>query len=135
MLDAHASAGGVEPCGLLVGRRAETVLRVAEAVALRNAHADPRRAFLLDPEAHLREAAAARERGLEVLGTWHGHLTGPPVPGVGDAEGMAAFAAIPGEADRGSCLLAIVGRGSGGRAVVRAFVPGPEGPREVVLRA
>ena len=135
VLDAYASAAGVEPCGLLVGTRVASSLRVAEALPVANVHADARHAFLLDPEAHLREARAARERGAEVLGYWHGHLTGPPAPGLEDAHGMAAFAAIPGEGERGDSLLVIVGRGSSGRPVVRAYVPGRAGIREVSLRS
>jgi proteasome lid subunit RPN8/RPN11 len=134
LLDAYASASGEEPCGLLLGRRRGDAAWIDEAIALRNVHAEPRRAFLLDPAGHLGAARDARERGLEVLGTWHGHLEGPPYPGLADAEGMSAFRAIPGDATPGPALLAIVGRGTTGRAVLRVFAPGPDGPREIPLR-
>lgn len=72
-----------EACGLLLGREQGQVL---EALAMANQAEDRRRAYLIDPEQHLRTELRARERGLTVIGVWHSHPDGRPVPSVTDTE-------------------------------------------------
>ena len=73
--------------------------------------------------------AAARERGLTLLGFWHGHLEGPAHPGEADAEGLVTAESLGPNAR----VLVVMGRGAGRAPVVRAFVRGPEGTREIPL--
>jgi proteasome lid subunit RPN8/RPN11 len=72
-----------ETCGLLFGVRAGDV---ADAVPLANLAPEPDR-FDLDPAGFVRADAAARERGLRVVGVWHSHPAGPPAPSAHDLAG------------------------------------------------
>lgn len=77
---AHARAGAPEEvCGVLVGRREGEDLVVDHVAPTRNAHACPRVAYLVPPEELLRIALDAEDaRGVEVVGFYHSHPTGPP---------------------------------------------------------
>jgi len=89
---AWARAAGMEPCGYLLGAAGcDESPNVLEAVAGRNTHPQPEGAYQLEPEEQLRVAREARGRGLRVVGFWHGHLVGPPVPSRADLDGVAAF--------------------------------------------
>jgi proteasome lid subunit RPN8/RPN11 len=73
----HATeAAPEECCGLLLGRSAE----VAEAVRAPNVASDPVRRFQIDPAAHFAAIRRARALGLEVMGAYHSHPRGAPVP-------------------------------------------------------
>lgn len=79
-LVAHAIAGApIEQCGLLIGRSG-TVLRAHPA---RNTDASPRR-YTVDPVDHFAALRAARADGLAVIGAWHSHPAGAPVPSATD---------------------------------------------------
>jgi proteasome lid subunit RPN8/RPN11 len=79
-LRAHARAElPNECCGLLVGDAGEIV----RAVRARNQRASPTR-YLVDPEDHFGAIRAARREGLAVVGAYHSHPSGPPVPSVRD---------------------------------------------------
>jgi proteasome lid subunit RPN8/RPN11 len=71
-----------ESCGLLLGEGGH----ILDAPAIRNAAADPRSAFELDPSAYLVESRAARTSGLTVFGHYHSHPGGDPTPSPADAE-------------------------------------------------
>ena len=64
-----------ECCGLLIGT-AELIERCAPA---RNLRASPTR-YLIDPEDHFAALRSARARGWEVVGAYHSHPHGAPVP-------------------------------------------------------
>ena len=129
LLRAQAEASSEEPCGVLLGRVEQLAVRIRETPVTRNAHPSPERAFRIPPQDILQVARAGRERGLTVLGFWHGHLSGPAHAGEADADGLAAAEAL-GPSAR---VLVIMGRGAGHAPVVRAFVRGPVGPREIPL--
>jgi len=129
LLRAQSAAETAEPCGVLVGRMEGQAVRIGETPATPNAHPSPERAFRIAPQDILKVARAGRERGLTVLGFWHGHLKGPAHPGEADAEGLAAAEAL-GPSAR---VLIVMGRGAGRAPVVRAYVRGEEGPREIPL--
>lgn len=128
VLAAYGAAGAHEPCGLLLGAESPEGVQVVEAPALANVHSAPDRAFLISPEEQLRVAREGKERNLEVVGAWHGHVRGGPWPGYADED------AATGESPTRLRVLLIVGRGAGGRPVLRAFAPGRRGLREVPLR-
>jgi proteasome lid subunit RPN8/RPN11 len=69
-----------EACGLLLGRWNLADAAIVEAVEARNAAADPRRRFELDPADHLAAELRARALGLEVVGVWHSHPDAPACP-------------------------------------------------------
>lgn len=48
--------------------------------AARNLHASPRSAFELHPEDHLAAEREAQALGLGVVGVWHSHPRGTPLP-------------------------------------------------------
>lgn len=77
-----AAAGqGLEICGLLLGRagRIDAILPAA------NVAAEPARHFELDPAVLLRAHRAARAGGPRVVGHYHSHPSGQPVPSATDA--------------------------------------------------
>ena len=76
----HASAEAPrECCGLLVGTKA----CVARSVRARNLEAAATR-YLVDPEDHFAAIRSARADGLEVIGAYHSHPSGAPVPSATD---------------------------------------------------
>lgn len=81
------AAGSHECCGLLLGDRA--ALRVDEIRPAANVAADPRHCFEIDPAALLVAHKAARAGGPEIVGHYHSHPRGAPVPSATDAA-MAA---------------------------------------------
>jgi proteasome lid subunit RPN8/RPN11 len=124
LLDAYSAATADEPCGLLFGERDGAFVSIREAPSLENVHPSPDRSFLLDPDEQQRAIRERRDRGLELVGTWHGHVRGGPFPGQQDLEGvLAAHAGI----------VVIVGRGTRGRAVMRAYVPTARDAKEIPL--
>lgn len=79
-LVARAVAGAPdEQCGLLMGGP-DVVLRAHPA---RNLDASPRR-YTVDPVDHFAALRAARAEGLAVVGAWHSHPAGPPIPSATD---------------------------------------------------
>lgn len=138
IVEAHRSAAGKEPCGILVGEASATGIDVVACWPVENAHVDPTRAFLLPPREVATAQARARERGLDVVGTWHGHLQGLARLSGADIAGLLAASVAPGEggvpAARPHAFL-ISGSGAGAHVVVRAFVrSGPQSAAEVPLR-
>jgi proteasome lid subunit RPN8/RPN11 len=81
MIAETASAAPAECCGLLLG--GETIER---AVPTANVAADPLRHFEIDPQALISAHRAARAGGLQVLGYYHSHPSGHPVPSATDCE-------------------------------------------------
>lgn len=71
-----ALAGGVECCGLLLGRGA----RVEEVRPTLNVANDPARNFEIDPAALIVAHRSARVGGAQILGYYHSHPRGLPVP-------------------------------------------------------
>ena len=129
LLHAQSGAASAEPCGVLLGRVEGEAVRIGETPSTPNAHPSPDRAFRIAPQDILTVARAGRVRGLTVLGFWHGHLQGPAHPGEADAEGLTAAEALGPHAR----VLVVMGRGGGRAPVVRAFVSGEFGPREIPL--
>ena len=73
-----------EACGLLFGAGG----RVAEASIARNVSPTPRRRFEIDPS-HLFDAhRRARGGGLRLVGCWHSHPGGSPLPSSEDRAGV-----------------------------------------------
>lgn len=132
VLDLFGQAEGMEPCGLLLGRRERggTRARVVDAVSVANSHPTPHERWSMDPEAQLEATRLGRGDGLEILGTWHGHLLSPPEPSRADWEGHLEFERAA--AHPQVCVIA--GRGSGAFAVVRAWMTADDGLREVPIR-
>lgn len=96
-----------EICGLLLGGEG----RIDAILPAANVAADPTRHFELDPAVLLGAHRAARAGGPRVVGHYHSHPSGYPVPSATDAA-----CAVP----DGSLWL-IVGRG-----VARLWRAGPE---------
>lgn len=80
-----ASAAPAEACGLLVGRRSKTAVRVCAIVPADNRLAAADR-YEIDPAQVLRADQAARDRGLELVGAWHSHPASSAVPSATDRE-------------------------------------------------
>lgn len=129
LLHAQQGAGDAEPCGVLLGRTEGSAVRIHETPGTPNVHPSPERAFRIAPQDILAVARGGRERGLTLLGFWHGHLQGAARPGEADTEGLVAAESL-GPSAR---VLVVMGRGAGRAPVVRAFVRADEGPREIPL--
>ncbi len=84
---AHAAATpAIEVCGLLLGR-GEGIM-YAERCA--NVARDPACRFEIDPAALIAAHRRARAGGFSVIGHYHSHPGGEPVPSPRDAEAAAA---------------------------------------------
>lgn len=75
-----------ECCGLLLGPADEST-RIICVLAIPNTHPDPRRRFMLDPLSAAMAEREARTRGLQVVGYFHSHPTGRPIPSREDLAG------------------------------------------------
>ncbi len=80
-----AGSPGVEICGLLLGDGDD--IRIARSC--RNVAADPARRFEIDPAALLAAHRMARSAGDRVVGHYHSHPSGRPVPSPRDAADAA----------------------------------------------
>jgi proteasome lid subunit RPN8/RPN11 len=76
-----ATAAPAECCGILRGSA-----RMEHAWPAANIAADPLRHFEIDPAALIAAHRAARSGGLPVIGYYHSHPTGHPVPSATDCE-------------------------------------------------
>lgn len=79
-----------EICGLLIGKAD----RIDEAVPAGNVAPDPRRMFEIDPAVLLAEHRRARESGVQVVGHYHSHPGGKPLPSLRDAASACHDGAI-----------------------------------------
>jgi proteasome lid subunit RPN8/RPN11 len=77
------SADRHECCGLLLGDRA--VLRIDAILPAANVAADPLHRFEIDPATLLAAHKAARAGGPQIVGHYHSHPGGEPVPSATDA--------------------------------------------------
>ena len=97
MLAAAADAHPHEACGILLGEYA----RIRRAVTTRNIHPAPATHFEIDPQALIDAHRAARAGGAQVLGYFHSHPSGEPVPSATDRASAArdgrVWAIIAGE--------------------------------------
>lgn len=102
---AHAAGSDEEVCGILAGDRgdgAESESRVEAIHRARNVADSPRTRYLIDPEQQLRIIEAIEDSGREVVGFYHSHPEGPPLPSETDAEratwpGYSYAICVPGE--------------------------------------
>ena len=81
LLAEAAASPDVEICGLLFG--AAGSIDAAEACA--NVAANPARTFEIDPKALFAAHGRARGGGLAVIGHYHSHPSGSPIPSPRDA--------------------------------------------------
>jgi proteasome lid subunit RPN8/RPN11 len=85
MLAAAGAAHPREACGILLGKRG----RITAARQTRNVHPQPETHFEIDPQALIEAHRAARDGNPQVIGYFHSHPTGEPVPSATDRS-MAA---------------------------------------------
>lgn len=78
---------GGEACAILLGISSGDRLRVVRLLQARNISEDPR-GFVVDPLDIVRARVEAESSGLEILGIYHSHPAGEPVPSPRDVEGM-----------------------------------------------
>ncbi len=69
-----------EGCGVLLGKPTPQGPSVVRVLACGNVAEDRRRAYLLEPLEYLAAERAASSCDLEVVGIWHSHPDGAPVP-------------------------------------------------------
>ena len=82
--DASGVAWPHEACGLLEGEVTTTAVRVARVVVCDNVHDEPAHRYTIDPEDFLYAEHAARRRDRGIVGAWHSHPNGEPVPSATD---------------------------------------------------
>ena len=90
LLEQAAAAAPAECCGLLLGRGD----RVVQAHPAANIAADPLRHFEIDPAALIAAHRAARAGGPAVLGYYHSHPTGHPLPSATDCDHASGDGAV-----------------------------------------
>ena len=78
ILAESARARPNECCGLIEGTREPASWRVTALHATNNTADDPRRRFLIDPQAHFRLLRAMRGTTREIIGCYHSHTDGEP---------------------------------------------------------
>lgn len=107
-----------EACGFLLGHAptrdagaVDLVWTVVDAVECANASLDPRR-FEIAPNDVVATDAAARARGLELVGVWHSHPDGEAVPSTRDGADASWVLLVAGLA-RGRALRAWRRSGTG----------------------
>ena len=113
MRAAAAAAHPSEACGILLGTRG----RITEAREARNVHPAPATHFEIDPQALIDAHRAARAGGLAVIGYFHSHPVGEPVPSATDC----ACAAGDGK------VWAIISAGTISSGDVRFWTDGEQG--------
>lgn len=89
-----------EVCGLLIGRPG----RVTAALSCRNVAADPAHAFEIDPAQLIAAHRAARAGAGDIVGCYHSHPGGSPLPSPRDAAAAAPD---------GSIWIIVAGHGTG----------------------
>lgn len=82
--EASAAAWPHEACGLLEGEPTATRTRVARVLVCDNVHDEPGHRYTIDPEDFLHAEHAAEDRGRSIVGVWHSHPNGEPVPSATD---------------------------------------------------
>ncbi len=82
LLEEASRAAPRECCGLLLGREG----LVEQALPAANVHPEPLRHFEIDPAALIAAHRAARAGGAQLLGYYHSHPRGHPVPSATDCE-------------------------------------------------
>jgi len=101
-----ARAHPAEACGLLLGVVADGGERVDLAVVCANVAPDPLRHFEIDPVALIAAHRAARAGGPAVVGYWHSHPTGHPLPSATDCAHAGGdgriWAIVTGDATNGA---------------------------------
>ena len=90
LLTEAARAHPLECCGLLLGEGG----RIERAVPAANVHPDPARHFEIDPAALIAAHRAARSGGPHVLGYYHSHPNGHPLPSATDCENAGHGGAV-----------------------------------------
>jgi desampylase len=84
MLSAAARAFPNECCGLIEGAEAPDGWRALALHEAANLADDPARSFLIDPQAQFELLRALRGTGRRVIGCFHSHPGGAPVPSATD---------------------------------------------------
>lgn len=79
-----------EACGLLIGSHHQ----VHHVVAVQNVADTPQTRYVMDPAALSRYLPALADYGLELLGFYHSHPNGEPIPSQTDIRETNYFAAI-----------------------------------------
>lgn len=86
LLSEAARAAPAEACGLLLGEAGAQGERVVRVQVCTNVAADPLRHFEIDPAALIAAHRAARGGGPALVGYFHSHPTGHPLPSATDCE-------------------------------------------------
>ncbi|WP_096391327.1 desampylase [Halopenitus persicus] len=83
----HADEGGDrEVCGVLAGTHGAEHSVVTDVYGTENAAETPRSRYRIDPETQFEVMEAIEADGLDLVGFYHSHPTGPTVPSETDAE-------------------------------------------------
>ena len=82
LVEEAGKAAPFECCGLLLGSAG----RIERAVPAANVHPDPLRHFEIDPAALIAAHRACRAGGPELVGYYHSHPNGHPLPSATDCE-------------------------------------------------
>lgn len=85
ILEEARRSGGLECCGLLLGRLEGASAIVDEVLPAPNVAEAPGTSFEIDPAVLLAAHRTAREAGNSIVGWYHSHPNGNPAPSIRDA--------------------------------------------------
>jgi len=74
----------LEACGLLVGHASDQGGVITQAIETRNAHPTPETHFEIEPQALINAYREERDGGGQLIGYFHSHPGGEPVPSATD---------------------------------------------------
>jgi proteasome lid subunit RPN8/RPN11 len=86
VVHAGYDGGPEEVCGVLAGAYGDEVSRVTAVHPTENVADTPEIRYHIDPEEQLAVTETIEDAGLDVVGFYHSHPTGPPHPSETDAE-------------------------------------------------
>ncbi len=119
LLEAARAAWPSECCGLLVGREmAESAgLRVERVIPSTNIAQPPETRFEIEPALRIRLEKELRDGKSRIIGHYHSHPVGPPLPSPSDA--LQIY--------EPELIWLIIGKDENGAENLAAFLPWPEG--------
>ena len=92
----HSEKAGLsESCAMLLGTHNDQQWSVKEVFLTRNAHADSKTSFIINPEELLQGHQLAEKKQLELVGVFHSHPNSTASPSNLDKKFMTANGDIP----------------------------------------
>lgn len=133
-----ASDAPNEACGVLIGHIDQGVARTVQAMPIENIAINARNAYRMDDKRLAQIIGGLEKTGMELVGFYHSHPDGEPVPSPSDIR-LAAYPDIPyliiGLRNRSSIAAWQINKGSVERIEIAVSETQPEPPAEPLSSA